>query len=179
MSATVGLSPWQNRPLAGCSASSVSIACKPAPNQCWIQVVVAMQNVRRPAHSREALQNLTLPRRAGGRRFRGAAQGRIRARIAGIPGASPGLDAAGGLGHARTRRRRRPDLTAHQSASCFAAIEITSGLGSLFAGRAMRLGDPQRTMRPIPATSHHQLTAIELPTRSPLWAGAPIQPCLT
>jgi uncharacterized Zn-finger protein len=26
------------------------------------------------------------------------------------------------------------------------AIEITSGLGSLFAGRAMRLGDPQRTM---------------------------------
>ena len=59
-------------------------------------------------------------------------------------------------------RRRRPDLTAHQSASCFAAIEITSGLGSLFVGRAMRLGDPQRTMRPIPATSHHQLTVIEL-----------------
>ena len=28
----------------------------------------------------------------------------------------------------------------------FAAIEITSGLGSLFAGRAMRLGDPRRTM---------------------------------
>jgi len=28
----------------------------------------------------------------------------------------------------------------------FAAIEITSGLGSLFAGRAMRLGNPQRTM---------------------------------
>ena len=28
----------------------------------------------------------------------------------------------------------------------FAAIEVTSGLGSLFAGRAMRLGDPQRTM---------------------------------
>jgi len=28
----------------------------------------------------------------------------------------------------------------------FAAIEITSGLGSLFAGRAMRFGDPQRTM---------------------------------
>ena len=28
----------------------------------------------------------------------------------------------------------------------FAVIEITSGLGSLFAGRAMRLGDPQRTM---------------------------------
>src|SRR5271169_81673 len=86
----------------------------------------------------------------------------MRARIAGIPGASPGLDAAGGLGHARIRRRRRPDLTAHQSAYCFAAIEITSGLGSLFAGRAMRLGDPQRTMRPIPATSHYQLTAIEL-----------------
>jgi MFS family permease len=28
----------------------------------------------------------------------------------------------------------------------FAAIEITSALGSLFAGRAMRLGDPRRTM---------------------------------
>src|SRR6516164_5400797 len=28
----------------------------------------------------------------------------------------------------------------------FAAIQITSGLGSLFAGRAMRLGEPQRTM---------------------------------
>jgi hypothetical protein len=28
----------------------------------------------------------------------------------------------------------------------FAAIEVTSGLGSLFAGRVMRLGDPQRTM---------------------------------
>jgi MFS family permease len=28
----------------------------------------------------------------------------------------------------------------------FAAIEIPSGLGSLFAGRAMRFGDPQRTM---------------------------------
>ena len=28
----------------------------------------------------------------------------------------------------------------------FSAIEITSALGSLFAGRAMRLGDPQRTM---------------------------------
>ena len=28
----------------------------------------------------------------------------------------------------------------------FAAVEIMSGLGSLFAGRAMRLGDPQRTM---------------------------------
>jgi hypothetical protein len=43
-------------------------------------------------------------------------EGRIRARIAGIPGDSPGLDAAGGLGHARTRRRRRPDLTAHHEA---------------------------------------------------------------
>ena len=41
MSATVGLSPWQNLPLAGCSASSVSIACKPAPNQCWIQASFA------------------------------------------------------------------------------------------------------------------------------------------
>jgi MFS family permease len=28
----------------------------------------------------------------------------------------------------------------------FATVEITSGLGSLFAGRAMRLGNPQRTM---------------------------------
>ena len=28
----------------------------------------------------------------------------------------------------------------------FAASEIASGFGSLFAGRAMRLGDPQRTM---------------------------------
>src|SRR5271154_2522771 len=28
----------------------------------------------------------------------------------------------------------------------FAAIEVTSGLGSLFAGRAMRLGDPHKTM---------------------------------
>jgi hypothetical protein len=26
-----------HRTLAGCSASSVSIACRPAPNQCWIQ----------------------------------------------------------------------------------------------------------------------------------------------
>ena len=43
----------------------------------------------------------------------------------------------------------------------------------------MRLGDPQRTMRPIPATSHHQLTAIELQLGVPLWAGAPIQPCLS
>ena len=28
----------------------------------------------------------------------------------------------------------------------FATVEIASGLGSLFAGRAMRIGDPQRTM---------------------------------
>ena len=28
----------------------------------------------------------------------------------------------------------------------FAAVEIFSGLGHLFAGRAMRLGDPQKTM---------------------------------
>jgi MFS family permease len=28
----------------------------------------------------------------------------------------------------------------------FAAVEIASGFGSLFAGRAMRLGDPRRTM---------------------------------
>jgi predicted MFS family arabinose efflux permease len=28
----------------------------------------------------------------------------------------------------------------------FSAVEICSGLGSLFAGRAMRLGDPQKTM---------------------------------
>src|SRR5207237_5762721 len=28
----------------------------------------------------------------------------------------------------------------------FAAVEIASGFGALFAGRAMRLGDPQRTM---------------------------------
>jgi hypothetical protein len=28
----------------------------------------------------------------------------------------------------------------------FAAIEIMSALGSLFAGRAMRFGDPQKTM---------------------------------
>ena len=31
-------------------------------------------------------------------------------------------------------------------AMLFAAAEIASGLGALFAGRAMRLGDPQRTM---------------------------------
>jgi MFS family permease len=37
-------------------------------------------------------------------------------------------------------------LTGTSIGVLFAAIEITSGLGSLFAGRAMRLGDPQRTM---------------------------------
>jgi MFS family permease len=37
-------------------------------------------------------------------------------------------------------------LTGTSIGTLFAAIEITSGLGSLFAGRAMRLGDPQRTM---------------------------------
>jgi hypothetical protein len=37
-------------------------------------------------------------------------------------------------------------LTGRSIGILFAAIEITSGLGSLFAGRAMRLGDPQRTM---------------------------------
>ena len=37
-------------------------------------------------------------------------------------------------------------LTGTSVGILFAAIEITSGLGSLFAGRAMRLGDPQRTM---------------------------------
>ena len=37
-------------------------------------------------------------------------------------------------------------LTGTSLGVLFAAIEITSGLGSLFAGRAMRLGDPQRTM---------------------------------
>jgi MFS family permease len=37
-------------------------------------------------------------------------------------------------------------LTGTSIGMLFAAIEITSGLGSLFAGRAMRLGDPQRTM---------------------------------
>ena len=37
-------------------------------------------------------------------------------------------------------------LTGTAIGTLFAAIEITSGLGSLFAGRAMRLGDPQRTM---------------------------------
>jgi len=37
-------------------------------------------------------------------------------------------------------------LTGTSIGILFAAIEITGGLGSLFAGRAMRLGDPQRTM---------------------------------
>ena len=37
-------------------------------------------------------------------------------------------------------------LTGTSIGILFAAIEITSGLGSLLAGRAMRLGDPQRTM---------------------------------
>ncbi len=37
-------------------------------------------------------------------------------------------------------------LTGTSIGILFAATEITSGLGSLFAGRAMRLGDPQRTM---------------------------------
>ena len=37
-------------------------------------------------------------------------------------------------------------LTGTSIGILFAALEITSGLGSLFAGRAMRLGDPQRTM---------------------------------
>src|SRR5246500_951688 len=37
-------------------------------------------------------------------------------------------------------------LTGTSIGILFAAIEITSGLGSLFAGRSMRLGDPQRTM---------------------------------
>ena len=37
-------------------------------------------------------------------------------------------------------------LTGTSIGILFAAIQITSGLGSLFAGRAMRLGDPQRTM---------------------------------
>ncbi len=37
-------------------------------------------------------------------------------------------------------------LTGTSIGILFAAIEITSGLGSLFAGRAIRLGDPQRTM---------------------------------
>jgi len=37
-------------------------------------------------------------------------------------------------------------LTGTSIGILFAAVEVTSGLGSLFAGRAMRLGDPQRTM---------------------------------
>jgi MFS family permease len=37
-------------------------------------------------------------------------------------------------------------LTGTAIGALFSAVEIMSGLGSLFAGRAMRLGDPQRTM---------------------------------
>src|SRR5947208_10117361 len=37
-------------------------------------------------------------------------------------------------------------LTGTSIGVLFAAIEVTSGVGALFAGRAMRLGDPQRTM---------------------------------
>jgi len=37
-------------------------------------------------------------------------------------------------------------LTGTSIGILFAAIEVTSGLGSLFAGRAILLGDPQRTM---------------------------------
>jgi sugar phosphate permease len=37
-------------------------------------------------------------------------------------------------------------LTGTSIGILFAAIEVTSGLGSLFAGWAARLGDPQRTM---------------------------------
>src|SRR6266852_7885823 len=37
-------------------------------------------------------------------------------------------------------------LTGTSIGILFGAIEVTSGLGALFAGRAMRLGDPQRTM---------------------------------
>jgi MFS family permease len=37
-------------------------------------------------------------------------------------------------------------LTGTSIGILFAAVEITSGFGSLFAGRVMRFGDPQRTM---------------------------------
>jgi sugar phosphate permease len=37
-------------------------------------------------------------------------------------------------------------LTGTAIGTLFSAIEIMAGLGSLFAGRAMQLGDPQRTM---------------------------------
>jgi MFS family permease len=37
-------------------------------------------------------------------------------------------------------------LTGTMIGTLFAMVEMMSGLGSLFAGRAMRLGDPQRTM---------------------------------
>jgi MFS family permease len=40
----------------------------------------------------------------------------------------------------------RVGLVGTMIGALFATVEITSGLGSLFAGRAMRLGDPQRTM---------------------------------
>src|ERR1700724_921013 len=39
-----------------------------------------------------------------------------RARLIGVPGAPSGVEAAGGLAHARTRRRRRPDLAGSHSA---------------------------------------------------------------
>jgi MFS family permease len=38
------------------------------------------------------------------------------------------------------------DLTGTMIGFLFSAVEIFSGIGSLFAGRAMRLGDPQKTM---------------------------------
>jgi MFS family permease len=47
----------------------------------------------------------------------------------------------------------------------FAAVEIASGFGSLFAGRAMRLGDPQRTM--LTGT----VTSILLIAMTPLLGG--------
>ena len=37
-------------------------------------------------------------------------------------------------------------LTGTMIGTLFSAVELCSGLGSLFAGRAMRLGDPQKTM---------------------------------
>jgi hypothetical protein len=40
----------------------------------------------------------------------GASQGRARARLIGIPGAASGMEAGGGIAHARTRHRRRPDI---------------------------------------------------------------------
>ena len=47
----------------------------------------------------------------------------------------------------------------------FAAVEISSGLGALFAGRAMRLGNPQRTM--LTGT----LLSILLIAATPLFGG--------